>query len=157
MMVKPLGNGVFTAILWWRNLEVNIYLYSCHNITKDLASEVRMRGASPELPLALIPHNLVSSPLEILQGAIHYALYSHKIKRIRNRGLALALLITGIRQLEKLVSALEEELKRGTSYYVVGVNTDLRNKDCCAPLENLDTSRMPQRLAKNIELLFLLL
>lgn len=162
MLVKSY-NGIIRVYLWWRNLSFEVYLYMCKNLSGNLEFEVNYRGITPDKPIAIIPVDIIASPLELLQGAIHYKLYSHRIRRIKNRGLVLALLSVGEKQLEKLIDFLEDGIRAGSDYYVVAVDTDLGNREACVPisfkhedLKDLDPGKLG-KLVKNVDVLLSLI
>lgn len=140
--------------LSWRNITFYIYIYNCKNITHHLLEEVTLRGFKPDQALTLIPVDLIDNPLQIIQGAIHYKLYSDRLQRIRNQGLLLALFILGFRQLNELIETLENGISRSNIYYVVGVDNDLFNKNGCeeTPIQ-LRSNASVSSLVKNARFL----
>lgn len=163
MLVKQLSNGSIEVNLWWRSTSFRVSMYLCRNQSRSLEAEVNYRRITPDKPIAIIPVNTVNSILELLQGAVHYKLYSNRIRRVKNKGLVLALLCTGEKQLERLISTLETAISAGLDYYVVAVDTELENRESCFPL-GLEQRKFSElnsndlsKLVKNVEALFALL
>lgn len=131
MIVERVEKGVFLVNLWWRNQKFLVYFYSCKNLSKDLASEVKLRGLTPDKPVAIIPARMIKGLVQLVQGAVHYKIYAESISRIKNKGLLLALLITGRKQLKELVDALELSIKSGEDYYIISLDEPLRKSELC--------------------------
>lgn len=133
MLDYDIQDGLTKISLKWRDLSVYIYTYICKNTTRNLDREIKLRNISPDKPITLIPKTLIKTPLQFIQGSIHYALMSSKITRIRNQGLLLAIFTTGIDQLSELINTLSSEIEKGIDYYLLGVDTQPVNLDDCYP------------------------
>lgn len=146
------GNRISITYLGSR-YEVSAFI--CGKLSPSLEDEIRLRGIGPDKPVALVPSSLISSPLQILQGAFHYAVYADKLKRVRNRGLLLAMLMAGFRQLNDFISAAEMEFARSADYYIVALGEEGFGKSMCRglPLEERWAPPGPVRelLVKNVE------
>jgi hypothetical protein len=130
--------GLIRINLSWRNLILDVYIYKCSNIYKNLLKEVEYRLIKPEDPIAIVPTSLIKTPLQLLQGSLYYKLYSNGIKRVKNRGLLLAMMITGNKQINKVVEALGVEIERGVDYYLVSLESPPSNTNMCTPLSSLE-------------------
>ncbi|MEM2024696.1 MAG: hypothetical protein QXW94_00145 [Desulfurococcaceae archaeon] len=119
--------------LEWRDQSIRVYTYLCES-GGSLTEEISRRGISPDKPVAMLPVSMVESPLQLIQGAIHYAMHAPRINRIKNRGLLLASLITGVTQLSELVESLERELRGRGNFYLVSVDVPPCNTDKCVPI-----------------------
>lgn len=138
-------------------INVNIYIYLCNKLCKDLHEEVSKRGLNPVEPMAILPTKIVHSVLQIIQNSIHYKIYSKNLSRIKNKGLLLAMLITGINQVSKMLDLLERSYEESDSYYLVSVDKKPLIINKCSPLElgnHLTIGLDPMHLVKNIDLLF---
>lgn len=112
-----------------------------------------MRNALPTKPVTLIPSSLVETPLQLIQGALHYKLYANRITRIKNQGLLLALLITGTKQLNKLIELLNSEVENGTDYYLISIDVPLENLEGCTKISVADVrNESLSALVKNTRL-----
>jgi len=137
----------------WRGLHLSIYLYYCKNETGNLNSELQLRKASPAKPITLIPVTLVETPLQLVQGALHYKFYAGRVSRIKNQGLLLALLITGMKQLDELIELFSSELEKGVDYYLVGVDALPGDLEGCKEVDVTGAeSRSLRALVKNTRL-----
>jgi len=146
-------DGEIYIEVYWRNLSTCIYIYVCENKTKRLDQEIAFRGISPNVPIAIIPISLVESALQILQGALHYKIYSDRVKRVRNQGLFLASLVVGQRQLSGLINSMSLKINAGENYYIVGVGVKPPNTERCSGLTGLSTGTVSLKaLVKNIKL-----
>lgn len=126
----------------------------CEKLSASLEDEIKLRGLGPEKPIALVPSSLISSPLQILQGAFHYIANAERFRRVRNRGLLLAMLMTGFRQLNDFISAAERGYARSASYYIVALEEDF-NKTKCGELSfeelRIQVSPIRELLVKNVD------
>lgn len=127
-------NNKIHVELTWRNTSFDLYIYLCRNKTNKLLSEVQLRSIKPDDPAALIPVTLIETPLQLIQGAIYYRIYSDRLTRIRNKGLLLASMILGVKQLGELIDKLEKEVGRGVDYYLVSVDTPLDAVNECSSI-----------------------
>lgn len=128
-------DGKIHIDLTWRNTSLDIFIHLCRNITSKLFDEVKLRSIKQDDPMALIPVTLVETPLQLIQGAIYYKIYSSRITRIRNKGLLLASMSLGIKQLNELVDKLENEIERGVDYYLVSVDAEPAITSSCNPAD----------------------
>lgn len=152
MLTVEAESGRVAFRLNWRGLTVSLYAYFCENNSKSLIGEVSKRGVSPDAPMALVPTTLVESPLQLVQGAIHYAIYATRVTRIKNRGLLLASMITGITQLNELIENLESEFRDGADFYLVSVDVPPSNTEECMPVAlRCDKGVYLERLVKNVK------
>lgn len=135
MIVEQLPSGAIRVNLWWRNRFFDLHVYICKNNSRNLVEEITFRGVTPDKPIALIPETLISSHLELIIGAAHYELYSHRTHKIKNKGLALALLTLGEKQLDRLIGLLEKAVAEGSRYYLVSLNRDVDKKNNCEVLK----------------------
>lgn len=133
MLNIQIHENIIRIVLEWRPLLIDIHLYVCKNSSRSLDNEIKLRGISHNTPIAIIPVTIVKTPFQLIQGAVHYAIYSNKITRIKNQGLLIASLVTGIHQLNELIDKLETEIGKGVDYYVLGVNIKPENIDKCEP------------------------
>lgn len=145
--------------LEWINRTVSVYIYECINKYLDLEREAVYRDISPSKPVSIIPLTLIKNPLQLIQGALHYDMYSNKITKIRNRGLLLASLMLGTRQISELVEAIKNELSRGVDYYLLSVNTPVNALNECSPAgrQLIKETRSLDELVKNTKLLLSLI
>jgi hypothetical protein len=152
LFTYEIEKGLIRINLPWRSLTLDVYIYKCSNLYKNLLKEVEYRLIKPEDPVAIVPISLIETPLQLLQGSLYYKLYSNGVKRVKNRGLLLAMMITGNKQINKVVGALGVEIERGVDYYLVSLESLPSNTDMCTPLSSLkiDGSREVLRpLVKN--------
>ncbi|MET1160244.1 MAG: hypothetical protein ABWW65_04725 [Thermoprotei archaeon] len=103
----------------------------------------------------IIPENIVTKEeilLRVIQGCIHYILYSNEFK-VKNRGLLLAMLILGHKQLADVIDNLNKAYASSSSYFLVIINPD---KACPSNCKGLAYSTIEfkrkflSNLAKNI-------
>ncbi|MEM4481747.1 MAG: hypothetical protein QXK88_04100 [Desulfurococcaceae archaeon] len=144
-------NGETRLELEWRDQSIRVYTYLCES-SGSLAEEISRRGVSPDKPVALLPLSMVESPLQLIQGAIHYAMHAPRINRIKNRGLLLASLITGVTQLSELVESLERELRGRGNFYLISVDAPPCNTDKCVPIAlRFNEDMYSEKLIKNVK------
>lgn len=156
MIIEQLPNGAVRVNLWWRNWFFDLYVYVCENTSRNLEEEIKFRGITPDNPVALIPETLISSHIELVLGAVHYKLYSHRIQRVKNKGLALALLTLGEKQLDRLINLIEKAVADGLRYYLVSLDKDVNNKNGCTTLK-IESRTLERneflKLVKNVDAL----
>lgn len=153
-----IGNEYIEVLLGWRNTSLRIYLYSCKNITGDLKKEIEYRGIKPEDPVSIIPENIIETPLQLIQAALAYKIYSSELERIRNKGLLLAMLATGTSQISEVVKILGDEVEKRKQYYILGVDCIPQNTSECTPLDYRSVGTgFVKPLVKNIRFLLTLL
>jgi hypothetical protein len=76
---------------------------------------------------ALIPEKLLETDLQILQGIIHFYIYSETLKRIKNKGLLLLMLILGRKQLRDVIDDLSNGYQVSRNYYIVVIGDELKH------------------------------
>ena len=128
-------DGKIHIDLTWRNASLDVFIHLCRNITSKLLDEVKLRAIRQDDPIALIPVTLVETPLQLIQGAVYYKIYSSRITRTRNKGLLLASMSLGIKQLNELVDKLGSEVEKGVDYYLVSVDTEPVVTNSCNPAD----------------------
>jgi hypothetical protein len=138
LFTYEIEKGLIRINLPWRSLTLDVYIYKCSNLYKNLLKEVEYRLIKPEDPVAIVPISLIETPLQLLQGSLYYKLYSNGVKRVKNRGLLLAMMITGNKQINKVVGALGVEIERGVDYYLVSLESPPLNTNMCTPLSSLE-------------------
>jgi hypothetical protein len=141
LFTYEIEKGLIRINLPWRSLTLDVYIYKCSNLYKNLLKEVEYRLIKPEDPVAIVPISLIETPLQLLQGSLYYKLYSNGVKRVKNRGLLLAMMITGNKQINKVVGALGVEIERGVDYYLVSLESPPLNTNMCTPLSSLEIDR----------------
>lgn len=124
--------------LGWLNSSFSVYLYLCENVTRDLDGELALRGVSLAHSITLVPRSIVKTPLQLVQGATHFKLYGHKVTKVKNPGILLGMLITGMRQISDFLSTTRTEIEKGEKYYLVAVGTRPGNTQNCKPLKLTD-------------------
>jgi hypothetical protein len=67
----------------------------------------------------LIPEKLLETDLQVLQGIIHFHIYSEALRRIKNKGLLLSMLILGRKQLRDVIDDLNNSYQVSKNYYVI--------------------------------------
>jgi hypothetical protein len=152
-------NGRVRIFLDWRNTTVEVYVYSCENYTGDLKREVEYRGIKPKDPVAIIPCSTIENPLQLIQAALFYKVYSSRFKRFRNQGLLIAMLAMGLTQISSVVESIGREIESGSRYYLLGVDRVPSNTSMCSvinPIEGVN-ARTLKPLVKNTRLLISLL
>ncbi len=76
---------------------------------------------------ALIPEKLLETDLQILQGIIHFHIYGETLKRIKNKGLLLSMLILGRKQLRDVIGDLNSSYQVSKNYYIVVIGNELKH------------------------------
>ncbi len=106
----------------YNNVEILFSLYHCHKTERTLEDEIKILDIKRDDEIALIPSQLVKSRYQIVQALLYYMISEKIRRRYRTRGICIASLTTGIRQIKDLTSILKKEYDRSDSYYVVCVN-----------------------------------
>lgn len=108
--------------LKYNNAEIQFSLYHCYKTGETLEDEIKILGIKRDDEIALIPSQLVISRYQIVQALLYYMISDKIRRRYRTRGICIASLITGIRQIKDLTSILKKEYNKSNSYYVVCIN-----------------------------------
>ncbi|WP_440060121.1 hypothetical protein ACSU1N_02920 [Thermogladius sp. 4427co] len=111
-----------TITIRYLNSEYVAKTYICFKQCSTLKDEVTKLGLTPEQPIALIPESLVKYSLQILQGLIHYYANNNLFQRVKHRGLLLAMLILGDRQISELLENLEKGFASSKRYILVSAD-----------------------------------
>ncbi len=129
----------------WREtpIKIRVYVFLCNKLCKDLNSEVLTREIKSTDAQVIIPVTSTSSIHQIIQGVIHYTIYSSRQYRIKNRGLLLGALILGYTQINSLTNILEKTFKASPQYYLIGVDQKPRNLEKCHALKLEDLIKKP--------------
>lgn len=138
----------------WRETPIKIkaYIYTCEKLSKTLNEELETRNIESTIPQTIIPETITLSIHQIVQGILHYAIYASKQSRVKNRGLLLATMITGINQLSELIQRLTNSFQHSHYYYLVGVEHRPVNLHKCSALklgDLLEKSPLMNSLVKN--------
>ncbi|MGC9121759.1 MAG: hypothetical protein ACP5HP_02345, partial [Thermogladius sp.] len=86
--------------------EFEARIYQCWKKNEDIDAELQNLGLVPDLPVALIPSKLIENDVQLVQGLAHYYMNKNLLTRIRHKGLLLATLVTGFKQLKDLLGNL---------------------------------------------------
>ncbi len=123
-------------VLSYLNYKVSLKIYKCQGGSTSLDGEIRRLDISPDKPIAVIPEDMIESAYQVLQGALYYMIADKLWRRTRNKGLLLAILITGRRQIKDYVDEAIEEYSRSKSYYTVVIAEDKWRKvwKHCVPI-----------------------
>lgn len=139
----------------WREAPIKIkaYIYVCEKLCKTLNEELEARNIESTLPQTIIPETITFSIHQIVQGILHYAIYASKQSRVKNKGLLLATMITGINQLSELIQTLTNYFQYSHQYYLVGVEYKPVNLHKCNTLKSGDLLKkipLMSSLVKNV-------
>lgn len=131
------------------------HMYLCEKITSSIDDELSARKLDPSGLVIILPSQLVATPLQIVQGLLHYVVYAGRLEKIKNRELLIALLTIGVRQLNQAVKMLEDSYIESSTYYMVCIDGDKAPclSDKCKPvdIESFSLRDARRTLAKNIE------
>lgn len=133
----------------WREtpIKIKVYVFLCSKLCEDLNSEVLTREIKSTDAQVIIPVTSISSIHQVVQGAVHYTIYSSRQRRIKNKGLLLGALILGYTQIDDLTSILEKNFKISPHYYLVGVDQRPRNLEKCYTLRLEDLLEKPTTMS----------
>ncbi len=156
------------------NSILSIYYKSCENIYElsfagdkvvfsiveclgrkdNFDDEVRLLDISPDTPVSIIPVNAIDTQLQFIQAVLGYIRYKDKL-RIRNKGLLIASLILGTRQVRETIELLRRTyIDSDKRYYIVCIETiNACKRTSCKPVSIRFDNIANQRLVKNIRVL----
>lgn len=154
--------GTLAAKISGERLEIGLFdkklvsrIYLCDKITSSIDDELSARKLDPSGLVVILPSQLVVTPLQIIQGLLHYMVYVDRLDKIKNRELLIVLLTIGVRQLNQAIKMLEESYVESPTYYLVCVDGDEARCliEKCKPVDIKASSLRDDRkvLAKNIE------
>jgi len=137
----------------WREtpIKVKAYIYLCEKSCKTLNEELDVRGIESTLPQTIIPESSISGIHQVVQGILHYTIYTSKQRRIKNKGLLLATMIIGISQLSELTQKLAEFFQTSYYYYLIGVEHRPINLYKCSTLKPEDFLKKPSSMSNLVK------
>ncbi len=102
--------------------KVGFKIYRCIGEKAGFGEEINRLDLPSNCPVAVIPLSMLSSAYQLIQGLAYYV-GSEKLRlRIRNKGLLLAVLITGKRQLKDyILEASDSYSESDKIYYIVEI------------------------------------
>ena len=139
--------------------EFEARIYQCWKKNEDIDAELQDLGLAPDLPVALIPSKLVGNDVQLVQGLAHYYMNKNLLTRIRHKGLLLATLVTGFKQLKDLLENLRVSYSQSERYLVVAATGGFPRPSNCSEYEirKTDIAKDITNIVKNVAVLLDLL
>ncbi len=120
LSIKASGDGWYW--LSYLGYRVGFIIYKCVGEKPGFEEEVDALNPPSTCPVAIIPSLMLSTAYQVIQGIVYFTGSEKPRLRVRNKGLLLAMLLTGKRQLKDyIVEASDSYRKSGGTYYIVGL------------------------------------
>ncbi|AFK50692.1 hypothetical protein TCELL_0267 [Thermogladius calderae 1633] len=142
--------GILLVRYFGKEFEARIY--QCWKKNKDVDAELQDLGLAPDLPVALIPSKLIESDVQLIQGVAHYYMNKNLLTRIRHKGLLLATLVTGFKQLKDLLENLRVSYSQSERYFIVAATGGFPRPPNCSDYEihETDFAKDITNIVKNV-------
>jgi len=118
-LVISIGKGGGT--LHYFGEEIRFYTYECIGEKQSFTEELADLNIDNSKTIAIIPKKLIKDDFQIIQGVFHYHVFQDSFRKIRNKGLLLAMMILGFNQIERVVEEVGEKYSVDKTYLVVSL------------------------------------
>lgn len=129
-------------------------IVECLGRKDSFDDEIKLLEIGSDAPVSIIPVNAIDTQLQFIQAILGYIRYRDKL-RIRNKGLLVASLILGTRQVRETIELLRKTYTYSNKkYYMICIESiDICKRASCKPISIRFDSIANQRLVKNIRVL----
>ncbi len=114
-------------------------ILECNKKYGELEQELNYRKIKSEHPIALVPASLIKTFLQYIYAVLSYIIYSTEFK-VKNQGLLIIMLITGVDQISSIIPVLRREYEKSVSYYLLIIGDKKYEINCseCKPYDYED-------------------
>lgn len=140
--------------LYFAGNKIVFSIVECLGKKDSFDDEIKLLKIDPDTPISVIPVNAIDTRLQFIQAILGYIRYKDKL-RIRNRGLLIASLVLGTRQVRETIELLRKTYTYSDKkYYMICVGCiDICRRASCIPVSIRFDNIANQRLVKNIRVL----
>ncbi len=138
--IKRISNGLYE--LTYLDKKIYFCISICSKNRDTIENELIHIGLNRDEIQAIIPENLVKTPLQFIQALINHILYGSEFN-VRNKGLLLSMLVIGEDQISEAVEILSRSYRESTRYYLLSISDSCRNiaDQTCEPFIINDISQ----------------